>query len=190
MDTSYPTRNAGEVTVMRHTRVEGGEGVCYGRTEMKVAASFEEEARAVQAQVGEGWEVVFTSPAERCRRLAETLGARRVIVDTRLAELDFGRWEGRRWAELAGPELDGWMADFVNVAPPGGESFRQLAERVAAFREERGAWAETRVAVVTHAGVIRAWSCAVGGVPLTEAFKLAVDFGGVFRMGWADFKTD
>lgn len=160
--------------LIRHTRVLTPPGLCYGRTEVPLAATFETEAAAVRASLPATPALVFTSPARRCRRLAESLGASEVRVDARLQELDFGAWENRRWDELPRAETEAWTENFVEAAPPGGESFRALAERVAAFRGEHGA---SDAVVVTHAGVVRAWLCLETGRPLAEAFAVAVQFG-------------
>lgn len=169
------------VTLIRHTRPAAAAGLCYGRTELPLGETFAEEAAAVRAQLGTAPRVVFTSPAARCRRLAETLGAAEVRVDPRLWELDFGAWENRRWDDVPRTEVDVWAVDFVERAPPGGESFRALVERVEAFREEREAEGGDDV-VVTHAGVIRAWLCLAERRALATAFERKVEFGEVVRV--------
>ena len=80
-------------------------------------------------------EVIVSSPLRRARRTAEAVAERtglEVVIEDGLIETDFGDWEGhtfteiqRRWPE----ELAAWLADPA-VAPPGGESFRQVARRV------------------------------------------------------------
>ncbi|MET7465706.1 bifunctional RNase H/acid phosphatase [Nonomuraea sp. NPDC005501] len=80
-------------------------------------------------------DVIVSSPLARARRTAQAVAERTglpVEVDDDLRETDFGAWEGhtftevqRRWPE----ELTRWLAD-PGTAPPGGESFTQVAERV------------------------------------------------------------
>ncbi|WP_158277534.1 alpha-ribazole phosphatase family protein [Opitutus sp. ER46] len=175
------------MTLIRHTRVAGLAGLCYGRTDVGVAETFAEEVAAVRAALAGvdgaegGRRLVFTSPSQRCRRLAAELGAVDVRVDARLMELDFGAWENRAWADVPRTEIDAWARDYVRGAPPGGESFAALAERVAAFRAALPE--EENVVVVTHAGVIRAWLCGEEGRPLERAFERDVMFGEVVRLG-------
>jgi probable phosphoglycerate mutase len=55
-----------------------------------------------------------------------------VIVEPDLVECDFGRWEGLTFAEVRErwpDQLSAWLAS-TEVAPPGGESFVEVAERV------------------------------------------------------------
>jgi probable phosphoglycerate mutase len=97
-----------------------------------------------------GW---ATSPLARARATAENLGTTNPVIDARLAEMDYGAWQGLSHAEVdARTETTGW-AD----APPGGESPAQVLDRVRAWLEDvaLGSGPETWVAV-THGGVIRA----------------------------------
>ncbi|MDH2424324.1 bifunctional RNase H/acid phosphatase [Sphaerisporangium sp. TRM90804] len=85
-------------------------------------------------------DTIVSSPLRRARRTAEAVAARTgltVTVDDGLRELDFGDWEGftfteiqRRWPA----DLKAWLDDPA-VAPPGGESFEQAAERVLEVKE-------------------------------------------------------
>lgn len=159
--------------LVRHTQVAVPMGVCYGRVDLAVAASFPEEAAAVRARIGAGPRRIYSSPAQRCRRLAATLTHGEIQIDERLWELDFGTWENRRWEDIPRLEFDRWANNFVASAPPGGESFDMLARRVAEFRRE----CPPDAVVVTHAGVIRAWLCLQQGTPLRDAFHRPVAFG-------------
>ena len=90
---------------------------------------------------------LVSSPLERCRRLAERIGAARglvPVVDERLREFDFGTWEGVPWESIPRAELDAWAADFLHARPHGGESVQMLHERVAA--RHRGLSAQRRIA--------------------------------------------
>ena len=81
--------------------------------------------------------VAYTSPSRRCREPAEALAARLripLVLEPLLLELDFGRWEGRGWAELPRSELDRWAADPHRFAPPSGESGAALIDRMTALR--------------------------------------------------------
>lgn len=165
--------------LIRHTSVDVPDGLCYGRTEVPLAATFSAEASAVRAILPPGPWRVFSSPASRCRRLAAFLD-QRVEIDERLHELDFGEWENRFWPDLPRAATEHWLADFVNRRPPGGESFAELAARAAAFADDIATHcAEQRVVAVAHAGVIRALLAHAQGRPLAEAFSIPVPTGSV-----------
>src|SRR5205823_6648041 len=71
---------------------------------------------------------VWTSPLRRCREVADELARllKAVLrIDDRLAEIDFGEWEGRGWNEIERRDrvrYEAWLASWRDVGPPGGES--------------------------------------------------------------------
>ena len=165
--------------LIRHTRIVPPPGVCFGRTDVPLAETFAAEAAAVRGRLPWTPSAVWTSPAQRCRALAEFLAPGAVRVDSRLQELDFGAWEGRPWEEFRGPESEAWALDPWHRRPPGGETAAELWMRVAAVREEVLARAMERIVLVTHAGVIRAWRSQAAGRSWTEVFAEPVEMGGV-----------
>jgi alpha-ribazole phosphatase len=167
-----------KAVLIRHTRIRAPLGVCYGRTAYPLAATFAEEARGVRAILPWAPTEVWTSPADRCRALADTLEAP-VRIDPRLAELDFGQWEGRRWVDFRGPASDAWALDPWTQRPPDGETTAELWARVGRVRSELLSRDSGRIVLVTHAGVIRAWRGLVSGRSLREVWAEPVAFGGV-----------
>ncbi len=136
--------------LIRHPKPQVEPGICYGQREILAKIEMADLAR-LRTELPPGLPV-WSSPLLRCRHLAEQLHAQ-PIIDPRLAELNFGDWEGRPWDEIPRHELDAWAADVVGYAPPGGESPRQLQARAL----QAVARIDTPEAVaVTHAGVIRA----------------------------------
>lgn len=165
--------------LIRHTRIVAPPGWCYGHADVPLAGTFPAEADAVRAALPWTPQVVLTSPAERCRRLAERIaGAAPVRSDERLRELHMGEWEGRLWESFRGPESEAWALDPWNRRPPGGESAREFWVRIAQVREEVSRGGE-EIAVVTHAGAIRAWLGVASGRPCEEMMREPVPFGSV-----------
>jgi alpha-ribazole phosphatase len=151
------------VILLRHTRPAVADGVCYGRTDLALAASFEDELVVVLAGLPPVARVL-TSPLGRCRRLAAAIADARGLplsVDPRLAEMDFGAWEGRQWSALPRAELDAWAADFHGARPHGGESVAMLAARVAAALADAPPGPPPAL-WVAHAGVARAAAALAG----------------------------
>ncbi|MEM6972383.1 MAG: histidine phosphatase family protein [Pseudomonadota bacterium] len=161
---------------LRHPRVAAPPGLCYGRLELDLAETAAEEiTAALSACLPCG--AVWRSPALRCERLAGALASRdgvSVVVDERLRELDFGDWEGRRWDGIDRAESDPWAADPLAVAPPGGEPFAAMLQRVGALLEDPSL--PDDAALVTHAGVIRAARMLLEGVAFDEAFATPVPY--------------
>lgn len=145
--------------LVRHARPLVAPGLCYGASDVPAdAAATAIAARELAAVLPQGL-AVRSSPLKRCTALAEALGALRPDLvfgtDPRLAEMNFGRWEGRRWEDIPKPEFASWMADFAGFPVSGGESVSTFMARVDAAFAEVLAWPADTV-WITHAGVARA----------------------------------
>jgi len=167
-----------EVYLIRHTTPVFEPGLIYGRTELLLHVDFESELTAVRSQLATNFEITYSSPAFRCTELAQALSPA-YVVDSRLQELDFGEWEGKTWDTVDQQALHAWMDDYVNVCPPGGESMMQMYTRVKAFWEDLGKSGHRKVAVVTHAGVIRLILSIIEQIPLASVFDIKVAYGQV-----------
>jgi alpha-ribazole phosphatase len=146
-------------------------GVCYGTSDVAADALATRQAAQALARLLPAGLVVRCSPLRRCRQLAHALRALRPELvpceDARLAEMDFGRWEGRPWSEVAQQEYDDWTADFPGYRCGGGESVAALMGRVArALEDTRSARADALW--ITHGGVMRAARLLAAGVALPQ----------------------
>ena len=112
---------------------------------------------------------VLSSPAVRCRQTAEAAGLH-ARADAVLAECDFGRWAGRRLAEVERDSARAWMLD-PDAAPHGGESLTTFAARVAAWLDVQ-ARLEGAAAAITHGGVIKAAVVHALGAPLQAFWQI------------------
>lgn len=168
-----PHASAAPLLMMRHAQPLIADGVCYGATDMDAEASATRDAALRLAPLLASGSQLWCSPRRRCMQLAQALCVCRPDLvlkpDARLAEMDFGQWEGWRWADIPREALDAWTAQFWHLRFGGRESVAELMARVgAAWHDARSTAAP--VAWVTHAGVIRAarlW--AVGVTELQDA---------------------
>jgi len=163
--------------LMRHPQPRGASGCCYGRTELDVdPGRLERAAAAARRRLQEhAVSVVYSSPSQRCRTLAEQLAPGTVRAEPALRELDFGAWEGRPWEAIARSELDAWAADIWHYRPGGGESAAALAARLCGWLATLSAGRGTALAV-THAGVIRVALVLAGRAAPAQLGALAVPF--------------
>lgn len=145
--------------LLRHARPLIDAGVCYGVSDMPADAAYTRASAAQLAPLLPPGLQIWTSPLLRCAALAEALQAQRpdlsLRTDARLAELDFGCWEGVRWDDIPRAAFDDWTANFGAARFGGRESVNELLQRVAAVRAEAQALGQDAV-WVTHAGVLRA----------------------------------
>lgn len=148
--------------LVRHAQTEAAPGLCYGATDVCVpAAATLAVAQAVAARLPDGVVLLDHSPLRRCAELAEAIAALRpglaVRADARLAEMDFGAWEGRPWSSIARAEFEAWTGNFAEGLPgEHGESTDRFMRRVGAAFDEWRASRQEEAVWITHAGVMRA----------------------------------
>lgn len=166
--------------LIRHPCPVGAEGLCYGRSDLPLAQAPTALSAQLRARLP-AHSPCYTSPLQRCRRLAELLDPA-AIVDGRLAEMDFGAWEMRPWDAVPRHELDAWAADPLGYAPPGGESVAALRRRVLDFLAERIAAGQEELVLVTHGGIMKI----LAGLAFDEAGPVwqarRFPFGGLLRL--------
>lgn len=107
-------------------------------------------------------------------------------IDERLMEKNFGLWEMKRWTEITGPEAERWYANWIDEAPPGGESLRMQYKRLAAFldelRRDYGMSPHEQVLIFTHGGIQILAGVYAGLYPMAECFEHTLPYGGIVRL--------
>lgn len=176
-----------EIYLVRHTTPDIASGICYGHSDLDVTDTFDAEASEVQRKLESHGlmedAVFYSSPLQRCFKLASSLTSAPIATDERLMEMDFGDWEMQAWDDIDEKTLRHWTDDFVNVSCPGGESFQLFYNRVANFIESIKLEGHDKVVIVTHGGVIRSFFCYLGMTTLETCFEEKVEYGDVFRLG-------
>jgi alpha-ribazole phosphatase len=173
------------IFLIRHTTPAVAKGICYGQTDLDITESFVEEAEAIRRHLPSGITAVYSSPLQRCSRLARHLFPDHIpALLPQLMEVHCGEWEMRSWDELPKEEVDPWMADFVQVRIPGGESYLDLHQRVTQCWETiRTTQGPGDVAIVAHGGVIRSILSEITGTRLLDSFKVfSLHYGCVIRV--------
>jgi alpha-ribazole phosphatase len=166
-----------QITFIRHTSVAVESGICYGQSDVSLSDSFQKEADLINEKLQDNqFDAVFTSPLTRCQLLAEYCGYK-PISDSRLSEMNFGNWELQAWEAISDPQLDSWFKDWVNEKPTNGESFSDLYARVSHFLNAQLSTGNKRIAIFTHAGVIRAAAAYFNKMELSDTFDIRVGFG-------------
>ncbi len=174
-----------EILLVRHTSVDVPKSVCYGQTDVPLTDRFDEEKVAVLAKISAlGFAtpdaVLYASPLQRCRQLADFLGETQKIapqLDDQLKEMYFGDWENRLWSDLPEAPVNAWMADFVQTKAPNGENFEDLHARMSQFFQQLLQTGHTKALIVTHAGNIRSSISYALDLPLAHAFRVHLNYG-------------
>jgi broad specificity phosphatase PhoE len=125
----------------------------------------------------------WASPAPAAQQTAAALGLHGQEAFA-LRDLAFGRWAGRRLADIAAEDPQGvaaWLAN-AGAAPHGGEPLAAVLGRVAAWLDacvaERG-----HVVAVTHAAVMRAAVVTVLGAPPAAFWRIDVAPLAIIELG-------
>lgn len=172
-----------EIYLIRHTSTATQKGLCYGQTDVALANSFVDDLAKLWQKLPERQPdyQVFSSPLARCVQIAERLSLN-VNLDDRLLEINFGDWENQYFDALNPELLQYWTENFVDVAPPNGESFTDLCNRAESFWLELITLNVPQVFIITHAGVIRALLARLLQLPPANAFQFRVDCGSVHKL--------
>lgn len=121
---------------------------------------------------------VIASPLARAAETARLLAGGEATLQPRLAEMDWGDWEGRQLAELRqelGEEMARNEARGLDFRPAGGESPREVQDRLRPWLAEVARAGRPALAV-THKGVIRAVLAAATGWDMTGKPPVKLDW--------------
>ena len=167
-----------ELWLVRHGEtLLHGEGRVQGWSDPPLSAVGRIQAQKLTSRLSRTpFSAVYSSDLRRTNETARlALPGAAIETDTRLRELSFGAWEGKRWEEVEAddPEvLSAWYADPYGNTPTGGEPYAALCKRVTAWR---GALPKTgRVVAFTHGGPIRALLYGLTGVPDGQRWRFDV----------------
>jgi alpha-ribazole phosphatase len=171
-----------QIYLVRHTKVNVPSGICYGTTDVSLASTFAEEYKEVQKQLeGKIFDIVYSSPLIRCTQLAKRIAPDNYITDSCLSELNFGEWEGKTWDEIyQTPYGKEWMERYMDLACPGGESYRDLYKRVEKFIKKLEI--NKNILIITHAGVIRVCMHILNNIDSFKTFRLDIKYGEVIKI--------
>ena len=161
------------VLLIRHAAVDGVERqLLVGASDVPAGSQgLRELVRLAPVLEGFRPDAWYCSPQLRVRqtmaRLEELckMGGK-PVMDERLREIDFGRWEMKSFAEIAGaePELIAGWTEYTHFVFPEGEAVAAFCVRAAAVLADLRASGHREVAVVTHGGIIRTLICLALGL--------------------------
>ncbi|MGW0667686.1 bifunctional RNase H/acid phosphatase [Streptomyces sp. NPDC002746] len=178
----------GETALTPEKRFSGS-----GGTDPELSATGREQAaHAAEAFAARGTvQEIVSSPLRRCRETAGAVAARlglEVRIEDGLRETDFGVWEGLTFGEVKeryGADLDAWLASAKAAPTGGGESFAEVARRVAAARDRLVTrYAGRTVLVVTHVTPIKTLVRLALGAPPESLFRMELSAASVSTVAY------
>jgi ribonuclease H / adenosylcobalamin/alpha-ribazole phosphatase len=149
-----------------------------GRAQAASAARALTAGPVVGLPASDSLQAVVSSPLARCQQTAAAVASRLgvdVAVEPGLRETDFGVWDGLTFAEVRErypAEMAGWLGS-PSAAPPGGESFDQVAARVAPARDALlSAHRGRTILLVSHVTPIKTLVRLALGAPPEALFRM------------------
>lgn len=166
---------------LRHGLPEGGSRYRGNRIDDPLSERGWEQMRQSTAGL-DSWDLIVSSPLQRCAAFAHWLGEARnlpVILEPELREVGFGDWEGLTRQDLLSTRAEEYHAfyrDPVNNRPNGAEPLPAFGERVgSAYEHLASSHQGQHLLVIAHAGVIRATLGHVMHAPPGAWYRAAVD---------------
>ena len=153
-------------------------------------AGVAQAAAAAKRLASAGIDAIVASPLQRTVQTAEAVAAVTglpVATEDGFRETDFGAWEGLTFAEVRErwpSEMKAWLAD-PQVAPPGGESFAEVSERVtAALHRVLAGRTGQRILVVSHVTPIKTLVAAALLAPPAALYRMHLDVAALCEIDW------
>jgi probable phosphoglycerate mutase len=169
-----------QIALLRHGPTEWNAlGKVQGHTDIPLNAKGLARMRSLMPPSPFDRAKAYASPLLRARQTAEALGLADPVLDARLMEQHWGRWEGLSRADiLARDGADAFRSAGSAGAfrPPGGESTGELHARVAAFLKDAAGKSENAI-VVAHLGVLRAAYTLATGWDMATPMPEGLDVG-------------
>jgi alpha-ribazole phosphatase/probable phosphoglycerate mutase len=131
-----------------------------GRTDEPLNETGIQQAEKAREMIGNiSFDAVYASPLQRAVLTASIIGnteKENIITDSRLTEVEFGKYELKKYY-LMGPVMTAhWVWPEVIPAPATVESVSSMVERSSSILKEIEAKDYENVLIVCHGGIIRA----------------------------------
>jgi len=184
-----------ELWLIRHAESTGNrDGVLQGQADLPLSSLGHRQARALadrllKAHRRTAFSAVISSDLMRTRETADSIAMAlnmRVDLDRRLREIDIGAWAGLNPEQIATQfpeEWALWQSRDAHMRRGGGESYHDAHDRFApALTEIAALHPGSRVLVVTHGGVLRAYLAGLMGLPLGRIWHLSIGNTAITRV--------
>lgn len=172
--------------VLRHGQVIGHDDISFhGFHDVRVTdEGIRQLEKAAEILADERIDEIYCSDLYRARVGAEAIAKKRDIdpvLISQLREMNFGDFDGMRVKEVMEKHDDvlrEWRKDIVHKRLPGGESFKDLEERVLKGLDTILDGSEGKnIAVVAHGGVNRIILTQALAMETSQAFRIEQDYG-------------
>ena len=149
-----------KIWITRHGQTDlNAQNLMQGRSDIPLNEVGISQAKAAREKIGDMvFDAVYSSPLDRAITTASIIGGvdkSKVIIDERIIEADFGKYEKVAYSKMGLPMILFWMLPEIFPCPEGTESTRQMIERSHSFLKEIEKKNYENVLVACHGGIIR-----------------------------------
>ncbi len=142
-------------------------------------------------QVSQAWDVIYSSPLQRCRLFAEQWAEQKQLplyIEPNLQEMDFGEWEAqpteRLYQQFPNELAQFWQTPF-SFTPPQAESLlafkSRVLESVEALTQQMHKQGWQRALIISHGGVIKLLKCQALKQHDNDLLKMSAELGQLNR---------
>jgi len=189
------------ILLVRHGEVAGNSGevrTFAGSRDLELTPRGHLQTEAIANRLkDEKIDAIYASTLQRAWRTAEKIDENHNLGVTKLdgwREVDYGLWEGLSEEQINEGYAELWsqrVADPWNVAPPDGESYEMLWERLKPVWEELLEKHQNQTGVVVgHNGSLRVLLCMLLDAPPANARRLQIGNCSLTKVVVGDIKAD
>ncbi len=183
-DDGFPTpADETSLWLIRHGESTGNrDGLLQGQADLPLTDLGHEQARRLALRLGRiDFSAIYSSDLARTLQTAVYLSEALHIsiqLDSRLREIDVGRWSGLSTAEIAmrfPEEWAQWQERDPALVRGGGESYVAAQTRIVGILDDVARrHPGERIAVVSHGGVMRAYLSHLLGIDLRSMWHMSI----------------
>lgn len=149
-----------KIYLTRHGQTDlNAQNLMQGRSDIPLNETGKAQARAAKEKLGDvKFDAVYSSPLDRAIDTAQTISGvdrSEIIIDERIIETDFGKYEQKPYSTMGLPMNLYWLLPEVFPAPKTVESTDEMIARVRSFFEDLEKKDYDNVLIACHGGIIR-----------------------------------
>jgi len=177
-----------EILFIRHAETDMAGTFC-GQSDPEVNKRGREQIfELIDRLCEESIDIIYTSDLRRAATTANAIATAfgvKCHVRPALREINFGAWDGLRWEKIEQRDpvyARRWLAEYPMLPAPGGEAFSYFQQRVlkeVVYLSAKAA--EQKIAVVTHAGVMRTVLCSLNNCSQYDAWRQTKTYCAIVR---------
>ena len=145
---------------------------------------------------GTTWDVIFSSPLQRCQSYAQEVAQRYTLplkIHASLQEMHFGDWEGQSTQQIY-EEMPELLANFwqypTQFSTPNGETLQAFERRillaVQQITQQMKMYQWKNALLISHGGVIKLLKCHALAQPLDDVLTMSAAVGTLHTFEYQD----